>query len=99
MNVRQKLKKYRHMYEKLLSNQPIKLNVVQHKIDTLRFERFYPEELVTKENSSYLKEVIVKDIAYDIARSLNKYAEYYTEFCPHINGYRLYGEIKVVSRL
>lgn len=87
------------MYEKLLPKQPLKVNVVQHKIDTLRFERFYPEELIIKENSSYFKEVIAKGIACDIARSLNKYVGYFTEYCPHINGYRLYGEIKVVSRL
>lgn len=98
MNARQKAKKYKRMYEKLL-NQPVKFKVEQHKIDTLRFARVYPKALVTKEYTSYLRDVIIKDIALEIARSLNKYAEYHTEFCPHINMYRLYGEIKVVSRL
>ena len=86
------------MYEALLA-QPVKFKVEQHKIDTLRFERFYPEELIVKENSSYCREIIVKDIAQDLASSLDKYIYYNTEFCPYINQYRFYGEIKVVDRL
>jgi hypothetical protein len=98
MNARQKAKKYKRMYESLLK-QPVRFKVEQHKIDTLKFERFYPEALIVQENSSYLREVIVKDIAQGLASSLNKYIDYYTEFCPHINKYRLCGEIKVVDRL
>ncbi len=59
MNARQKAKKYKRMYEELI-NSPIRLKSEQHKIDTLRFERFYPEELVVEENNSYLREVIVR---------------------------------------
>lgn len=98
MNARQKAKKYKRMYEALLKS-PVRFKVEQHKIDTLRFERFYPEALIIPENSSYLREVIVKDIAEGIASSLGKYIDYNTEFCPHINQYRFYGEIKVVDRL
>lgn len=98
MNARQKAKKYKHMYETLL-NQPVKFKLEEHKIDTLRFERFYPEALIVRENSGYLREVIIKDIAEGIASSLDKYIDYNMEFCPHINKYRFYGEIKVVDRL
>ena len=98
MNARQKAKKYKRMYEALLKS-PIRFEVEQHKIDTLRFERFYPEALITQENSSYLREVIVKDIAQGLASNLDKYIDYNTEFCPRINKYRFYGEIKVVDRL
>ena len=98
MNARQKAKKYKRMYEKLL-NQPVKFKVEQHKIDTLRFERFYPEALIANGNSSYLREVMVRDIAHGLASSLDKYIDYNTEFCPHINKYRVCGEIKVVDRL
>lgn len=97
MNARQKAKKYKRMYEKLLK-QPVKFKVDQHRIDTLKFELLYPEELIMRGNSNYLREVIFRDIAQNIANDLDKYVEYYTEFCPHINKYRFYGEIKVVSR-
>lgn len=90
MNARQKAKKYKRMYEELLK-QPVK-------IDTLRSERLYPEALIMQGNSSHLREVIVKDIAQGLASSLDKYMDYHTEFCPHINKYRFYGEIKVVNR-
>lgn len=100
MNARQKAKKYKRMYEALL-NQPVGFKVEQHthKIDTLRFERFYPEALFIKGNSSYLREDIVRGIAHGLTSSLDKYIDYNTEFCPHINKYRVYGEIKVVDRL
>ena len=97
MNARQKAKKYKRMYEALL-NQPVKFNVEQHKIDTLRFERFYPSALIMHADNSYLREVIVKDIAQGLASSLDKYIDYYMEFCPHINKHRFCGEIKIVSR-
>lgn len=100
MNARQKAKKYKSMYEALI-NQPVKFKVEQHKIDTLKFERFYSESLVANANSNYFREAIVKDIAQGLASSLSldKYIDYYTEFCPRINKYRFCGEIKVVNRL
>lgn len=96
MNARQKAKKYKRMYEELIK-QPVKYEVKTHKIDTLKFERLYPRHLVIDENSGYFKEVILKDIAYSIAESLDKYMIYRTEFCPHMNRYRFVGEIKVVK--
>lgn len=98
MNTRQKAKKYKRMYEALLKS-PVRFKVEQHKIDTLSFERFYPEALIAQVGSDYLREVMAKDIAESLASSLDKYIDYNTEFCPHINKYRIYGEIKVVDRL
>ena len=96
MNARQKAKKYKRMYEELL-NQPVEYKVKIHKIDTLRFERLYPTKLVMQDGSSYFRHCVVKDIAYGIAKSLDKYINYHTEFCPHMNMYRFVGEIKVVK--
>lgn len=96
MNARQKAKKYKRMYEELL-NKPVKYKVEQHKIDTLRIKRYYPTKLVMEEGSSYFRHCVVKDIAYSLAQSLDKYINYYTEFCPHANEYCFVGEIKVVS--
>ena len=97
MNARQKAKKYKRMYEALLKS-PVKFKVEQHKIDTLRFERFYPEPLIAQKNSSYLQEIMAKDIAKGIIESgLGEYIDYHIEFCPHINMYRFCGEIKIVN--
>ena len=95
MNARQKAKYYKRKYEMLL----IQFKVEQHKIDTLRFERFYPDALIVQEKGDYLREIVVKDIAQGLASSLDKYIDYRTEFCHHINKYRFLGEIKVVDRL
>lgn len=102
MNARQKAKKYKKMYEDFLKCkksliQPVKYEVNQCKIDTLRCERFYPEALIAQEDSNSLRKVIIKDIAQTLANSLDKYINYYTEFCPHKNEYRFRGEIKVVA--
>lgn len=98
MNARQKAKKYKRMYEELLK-QSVQFKVEQYKIDTVRFKSHYPTaELVMQDDSSYFRHCVVKDIAHSLAESLDKYIDYYTEFCPHINEYWFVGEIKVVSR-
>ena len=93
MNARQKAKKYKRMYEELL-NRPVEYKVKIHKIDTLKFERRCPTELV---NSSYFQHCMVKDIVRSLAESLDNYVNYHTEFCPYTNDYRFVGEIKVVK--
>lgn len=99
MNARQKAKKYKCMYEKLLYR-PIRFKEEQYNIDTLKFRRFYPTEfLLSKENSNYFREIMVRDIARDIATNLDKYVDYNTEFYPDMQEYCLYGEIKIVNRL
>ena len=99
MNARQKAKKYKRMYE-ALAKQPVMLRIEQPKrlqIDTLKFERYYPEELVVNESSGFLREVVLKDVAEGLANSLDRYIDYRTEFCPDL-GFRLLGEIMVVRR-
>lgn len=98
MNARQKAKKYKRMYEALLKK-PVEIKVEQHKIDTLRFERFYTylESPILK-NSDYLRNVIANDISRCLVNDHGKYIDFHIEFCPHINRYRLYGEIKVINK-
>ena len=98
MNARQKAKKYKRMYEKLL-NSPVQFKVEQHKIDTLRVERSYPGHVIMQDNSNDLQELIVSDIAHDLASNLVKYVNYRIEHLPEQNRYRFIGEIKVVDRL
>ena len=69
----------------------------KNKIDTLTFDGYYPSELVFNDNGDRLKEVVIKDIAEDLAISLGKYVNFYTEFCSRMNKYRFFGEIKVVD--
>lgn len=99
MNARQKAKKYKRINEALL-NQSVKFKVVYipYKIDILRFERFFHPRDPILQNNDYLQEVIADDIAQGMANNLYKYVDYNTEFCPHINMYRLYGEIKVLEK-
>ena len=99
MNARQKAKKYKRMYE-ALAKQPVMLRVEQPKqlkIDTLKFERYYPEELVVNESKDFLWKAILKDVAEGLANSLDRYIDYRTEFCSDL-GFRLSEEIMVVRR-
>jgi len=97
MNARQKAKKYKRMYENLLKK-PVEIKVEQHKIDTVRCERYYHEVFITRMDKGQLRSIITSDIAYCLANDIGKYIDYHIEFCPHINKYRLYGEIKVVAK-
>ena len=97
MNARQKAKKYKRMYEELLKS-PVKFKVEQHKIDTLRFERFYPVR-ASFESSGFLREVVLKDIAEGLASNLDKYIDYRTEFCTDLKMFKVHGEIMLVNRL
>jgi len=98
MNARQKAKKYKRMYEELLKQHVELFKVEQYKIDTVRFERRYPTALVMQDNTDYFRHCVVKDIAYSLAESLDKYIDYRTEFDPDTNMYRMRGEIKIVSQ-
>ena len=96
MNARQKAKKYKRMYEELL-NKPVQFKIEQHKIDTLRVERLYPEQVILEKNNSYIPDLIVNDIAISLASKLSKYVNYKTERWPLKNMYHIIGEIKVVE--
>lgn len=97
MNARQKAKKYKRMYEELVKR-PIEVKVEQHKIERLKMKRYYPTALVMQENSDYFRHCVLRDITFSLAESLDKYMDYYTEFCPDTNKYCFVGEINVVSR-
>ena len=104
MNARQKAKKYKRMYEMALTKTPIKFEINQHKIDTLRFEKYYPIEFVLGNwnKGCYLRKVVIREIADSfadrLADNLDKYVNYITEYCPDLDKYRFIGEIKIVER-
>ena len=94
MNARQKAKYYKRKYEEL-ANCPIIPQVYTHShhIDTLKFERFFPDELIRNE---HFEEIVVKDLANYIAEDLEKYVVYKTYFEPYLNKVKVTGEIRVV---
>lgn len=111
MNARQKAKEYKRKYIALMNRfikshhvelHHVELHGKQYKIDTVRFERFYPAPLIDGHYSmhlhSYLQKTIGEDIAQWLVNDHGKYIDFHIEFCPDINRYRLYGEIKVVNK-
>lgn len=71
MNARQKAKRFKRLYEDLIKR-PIEFCVEPHKIDTLRVERVYPEELIAntyfmQDNSDPLPMKNVMDFVSAIA--------------------------------
>lgn len=106
MNARQKAKRYKRLYESLLPKMPVKvkLEIDQHKIDTIRFEHYYPRELILGNwnNDRYLREVVIRSIADGFANcltdNLDKYVNYYVEYFSDLDKYHFIGEIKVIER-
>ena len=76
---------------------PLNLKVEHHKIDTLKFERYYPEALV-QQSDEYVKDILMKDLSNGLVYMLKDYATFDTEFCPNINQYRFRAEVDVVRK-
>ncbi len=99
MNARQKAKMYKRMLDKLL-NQPVKFNVVTPKVDTLRYEQFFDEDLLAQpEHIKYIRRGMRAKIAEELVSELNNYINFSTEYQPDLHRYRVCGEIKVVDIL
>jgi len=96
MNARQKAKYYKRKYEELAKMPLPKVTVTNYKIDTLRFQRLYPEALIVKGEENKLTDIITKDLANELASQMGKYVTVTANFEPHINHYRIVGEIRVV---
>ena len=99
MNARQKAKKYKKLYENLL-NQPVKFNVVTPKVDTLRYEQFFDEDLLAQpEHIKYIRRGMRARIAEELVSELNSYINISSKYQPDLHGYQVCGEIKVVNIL
>lgn len=96
MNARQKAKYYKRKYEELANVKIPIFRVEQHKIDTLRFQRLYPEVLIAG-REDVVADIISKDVGFEIASQIDKYVTVKTEFEPHLNQFRVVGEVKVVA--
>jgi hypothetical protein len=93
MNARQKAKKYKKLYESLL-NQPVKFNVVTPKVDTLRFDRFYPKEFLDRFDTETLYKNFKINVAQHLEPILDDYIKYDMYYGP--DGNRLIGYMKIV---
>lgn len=91
MNARQKAKKYKRLYESLVTQKPPIVFEEPHHIDTLKFVKCYPEDLI---NTHYIQ----MDITQGIIKGLDKYIVYWMDFDPTMNVWRVCGELKVVDR-
>lgn len=96
MNARQKAKYYRLKYEKL-ANMPLpKPTVTNYKVDTLKFQRSYPEDLIVKGKEDEIKNIITRDLVDGLVSQMDKYVTVKTWFEPFLNNYRFVGKVKVV---
>ena len=66
MNARQKAKYYKRKYEELdVKFSPKFITTTNYKVDTLRFQRIYPEALIVRGREDILVDVITKEINYE----------------------------------
>jgi len=100
MNARQKAKKYKRAYELLLREKP---HIVFHEVpcppmDTLNFSQLIPKEFVEQCGKDYIREVVVNSFAKELAKCPEKYIDYYAEYIPYMEQYRLNYQMKVLRR-
>jgi len=96
MNARQKAKYYKRKYEEL-ANMPLpKFTVNNYKVDTLRFQRLYPDALIVNGDENKIIDIITRDLANELVSQMDKYVIVKSCFEPHLNQYKFVGEIKVV---
>lgn len=97
MNARQKAKRFKRLYEEMLKQPIPKFTVTNYKIDTLRFERLYPDVII-QGNESRIIDTITKDLAHELVEQMDKYVTITTNFEPHVNKFRVVGEVKVAHK-
>lgn len=95
MNARQKAKHYKRMYEEFL-HKPLKLNVINHKVDTLRFSRLYPQSIITSSDEDITTKILTRDLVNALVYQMDKYVTIKTEFLPNMHQYKFSAEVKVV---
>lgn len=96
MNLRQKAKHYKQMYEKSLAKTPVHVNVSNHKIDKLRAEKFIDYHLMNANKSYFQGEEFKQELAYDLSKCLLPYMECKCEFIPRAHAYKFTGDLSIV---
>lgn len=99
MNARQKAKHYKKKYEELAY---IKMKIPHFEvceegiIDTIRFERCYPVALISNPNTN-IRQILVKDLAYELARNFDAYTKFTSTFLPHSNQWKFTADVKIIK--
>jgi hypothetical protein len=73
-----------------------KPTVTSHKVDTLKFQRSYPADLIIMGGEDKIKSIFTRDLVDDLVSQMDKYVTVMTLFEPHKNCYRIAGEVKIV---
>lgn len=97
MNARQKAKHYKRLYSELLSRPMPKFSATNYRVDTLSFQRLYPDIFVPA-NEDELTDIIVRDLALELMSQLDKYVTVTTSREPYINRVKVIGEVMVVRK-
>ena len=97
MNARQKAKHYKKKYEELAYMKIPHFEVCEDgTIDTIRFERCYPVALISNPNTN-IRQILVKDLAYELARNFDAYTKFTSTFLPHSNQWKFTADVRVVK--
>ena len=95
-NLRKKIEELKEN-DKILANTPLlKPIVTSYEVDTLKFQRSYPADLIIMGEEDKMKSIITRDLVDDLVSQMDKYVTVMTLFEPHKNCYRAAGEVKVV---
>jgi len=94
---------FKKKHEKL-ANMPLpkptmplpKPTVTSYKVDTLKFQRSYPADLIIGGVEDKIKNIITRDLVDDLVSQMDKYVTVMTLFEPRKNCYIFTGVVKVV---
>ena len=96
-NLRKRIEDLKENDEILANMQLPKFTVNSYKVDTLKFQRSYPADLIIMGEEDKMKSIITRDLVDDLVLQMDKYVTVRTFFEPHKNWYRVVGEVKVVK--
>lgn len=95
MNARQKAKYYKRKYEQIenQSMESLVKEVRRHDVDTLELNRLYSDREI---EDDFIQSTVKRDLALEIAKQMDRYVEYRTNYLPEIQKYRLIARVRIV---
>lgn len=95
MNARQKAKYYKRKYEQI-ANQSMESLVKEVRrcdVDTIELNRLYSDREM---ENDFIQSTVKRDLALEIAKQMDRYVEYRTNYLPEIQKYRLIARVRIV---
>jgi hypothetical protein len=93
--LRQEARMWKRLYYTIVNDAAVRRCKGTLKIDTLRFEKFYPKEYLEHCSTEFLLERTKESIAEEIAKNMDKYAKFIIDYGS--DGNRLTCDIQVVN--